>query len=290
MRATNLLAQLTAADVVMDPYPHVVVRDALPEEECAGLIRDWPGDEVIQGGEVGKSNRRYNLRAAQALGSGKVSARWEEFLREHTGAAFGEHLLRVFGPAIGEYAGEFKRRLKGDLGGCRFGLRDRDGIESSDLLLDAQIANNSPVVREATSVRAAHVDLTEKLFIGLYYLRSPEDVDSRGGELLLCRPRVGMKPRMYEREVDAASVDVARRVAYGRNVLVLFLNGPLSIHAVTRREPTPHARRFVNLIGQAAEPLFGVDAYQIPRWRYLSGLLRDRYVSKSEFGFGSQRL
>jgi len=76
----------------------------------------------------------------------------------------------------------------------------------------------------------------------------------------------------------------------GRSVLVLFLNGPESIHAVTRRRPTPHKRRFLNLIGQAPRPLFNVDRYQIPRRKYLARLFQDRYVDQSEFGFGARRL
>ena len=172
---------------------------------------------------------------------------------------------------------------------CRFGVR---GFEtgSEDLVLDAQLSINTPAFRQANPARAAHVDLPQKLFIGLYYLKPPADTGSQGGDLILCRPKSGQPLRMYQREVDAGSLEEFQRIRYGRSVLVLFLNGPRSVHAVSPRQPTPHTRRFLNLIGQAPRPLFDVTQYQMPRWLYLARLFRDRYIDPSEFGFGEQRL
>ena len=116
------------------------------------------------------------------------------------------------------------------------------------------------------------------------------DTGSQGGDLILCRPKSGQPLRMYQREVDAGSLEEFQRIRYGRSVLVLFLNGPRSVHAVSPRQPTPHTRRVLNLIGQAPRPLVDVTQYQMPRWLYLARLFRDRYIDPSEFGFGEQRL
>jgi hypothetical protein len=121
-------------------------------------------------------------------------------------------------------------------------------------------------------------------------LGNANDTGSQGGDLILCRPKSGQPLRMYQREVDAGSLEEFQRIRYGRSVLVLFLNGPRSVHAVSPRQPTPHTRRFLNLIGQAPRPLFDVTQYQMPRWLYLARLFRNRYIDPSEFGFGEQRL
>jgi hypothetical protein len=289
MTASNLLAGISPSDVIADPFPHVVIYDPIPAAESAALIEEWPSDEVIQAGVPAKSNQRFSLPAAKALNCESISPRWRAFLTEQTGHAFGRHLLRIFGGLIPGYLPEFAQRLPASPDQCRFGVR---GFETGgeDLLLDAQLAINTPAVQEVTSVRAAHVDLPEKLFVGLYYLRPPADTDSQGSDLILCRPKSGQSLRMYQREVDAGSLEEFQRIKYGRSVLVLFLNGPRSVHAVTPRHPTPHTRRFLNLIGQAPRPLFNVAPYQMSRWQYLARLFRDRYIDRSEFGFGAQRL
>jgi hypothetical protein len=289
MTVSNLLAGISPSDVVAGPFPHVVIHDPIPASESAALIEDWPSDATIQAGVPPKSNQRFSLPAAKALVGDKVSTLWRAFITEQTGPAFGRHLLRIFGDSIPLYLPDFANLLGGRLDQCRFGVR---GFEKGgeDLLLDAQLAINTPGIRQTTSVRAAHIDLPEKLFVGLYYLRPPADTSSQGGDLILCRAKSGLPLRMYDREVDAGSLEEFQRIRYGRSVLVLFLNGPRSVHAVSPRQPTPHTRRFLNLIGQAPRPLFDVAQYQMPRWQYLSRLFRDRYIDRSEFGFGAQRL
>lgn len=299
MMPSNLLACISPSDVIADPYPHVVIHDPIPASESAALIDDWPSDAIIQAGVQAKSNQRFSLPAAKALTNDKISPQWRAFIAEQTSPAFGHHLLRIFGAFIPSCLPEFATLLGGRpdqccwdqcrLDQCRFGVR---GFETGaeDLVLDAQLSINTPAFRQATSVRAAHVDLPQKLFIGLYYLRPPADTGSEGGDLILCRAKSGQPLRMYQREVDSGSLEEFQRIRYGRSVLVLFLNGPRSVHAVSPRQPTPHTRRFLNLIGQAPRPLFDVTQYQMPRWQYLARLFRDRYIDPSEFGFGAQRL
>ena len=289
MMASNLLAGISPSDVIAAPFPHVVIHNPIPASESAALIDDWPSDAIIQAGVQAKSNQRFSLPAAKALTGDKISPQWRAFTTEQTGPAFGRHLLRIFDASIPSCLPEFATLLGGRLDQCRFGVR---GFEtgSEDLVLDAQLSINTPAFRQANPARAAHVDLPQKLFIGLYYLKPPADTGSQGGDLILCRPKSGQPLQMYQREVDAGSLEEFQRIRYGRSVLVLFLNGPRSVHAVSPRQPTPHTRRFLNLIGQAPRPVFDVTQYQMPRWLYLARLFRDRSIDPSEFGFGEQRL
>lgn len=45
-------------------------------------------------------------------------------------------------------------------------------------------------------------------------------------------------------------------VRYQPNCLVLFINTIDSLHGVTVRQPTPHGRCFMNLVGEVATRLY----------------------------------
>ncbi len=149
-------------------------------------------------------------------------------------------------------------------------MRYVDGYSDHDLLIDARISINTPVTLLPTSVREAHLDLPTKLFVGLFYLRPDDDRDSRGGDLVLCRFRPCARPGFSRFEVDPRSVEDVKVIPYDKNVLVLFLNTARSIHAVTPRFPTPHTRRFVNVIGEVSRPLFDVEGHQQSRAGFLA--------------------
>ena len=79
----------------------------------------------------------------------------------------------------------------------------RQAFADCEVLLDAQVCVNTPVLRAASSVRGPHVDKPNKLFAGLYYLRPPGDTTTVGGELQLYRYP---NPRAH---VDGAELGVS---------------------------------------------------------------------------------
>ena len=131
------------------------------------------------------------------------------------------------------------------------GVRGVDSYETTDVHLDAQISINTPVLQTPNSVREAHLDAPDKLFIGLFYLRTDDD-DSTGGDLEIARwrkePR-GMRGPMAYRKF----VEVVETVPYARNTLILFVNSPNSLHGVTVRSRTKAPRLFMNLVGDVSK-------------------------------------
>jgi hypothetical protein len=119
---------------------------------------------------------------------------------------------------------DLARRVDGDFDRIRSGLRYRDSFDGCDALVDAGISINTPVTTLPTSVRMAHLDLPNKLFVGLYYLRPPHEQEARGGDLELCAYQRGARPRLSRFEVDPGCVETGQTVPYENNVLVLFLN------------------------------------------------------------------
>jgi hypothetical protein len=146
------------------------------------------------------------------------------------------------------------------------GVRGVDSFSDKEVLLDAQISGNTPAT-SIRSVRSTHVDGTQALFAGLFYLRQEND-DSIGGDLEIRRFRPELsdarKPGRFRNAtyVDDKWTEIVKTVKYDRNVLVVLVNGIDSLHGVTPRHPTPHPRLFMNLVADLDPPLF-----HIPSWR-----------------------
>jgi hypothetical protein len=245
--------------VVSEPYPHVVIENAVDDELCLELLEQFPPLEVVaEGADLG-SNSRFSLKAHLARNSEALSPLWKQFVEAHVSPKFLAEMLWTFGQQIRRSYPTFERDYA-PLDSLRLGLRGVDSFENADILLDAQISINTPVTGRPNSVRRAHLDDPAKLFAGLFYLRHPDD-DSTGGDLEICsprrRPRGFRGPLVYNRFVKPVST-----VRYQRGTLVLFLNTPDSLHGVTVRSRTDVPRYFVNLVAEVKEPLFTWDRFQ----------------------------
>ena len=203
------------------------------------------------------------MTAHQALEHPQMPAVWRDLISQHISQEFLDGLMRLFGAQIQRLYPSFEETY-GPVDGLRVGVRGVDSYETSDVHLDAQISINTPVLETPNSVREAHLDAPDKLFIGLFYLRSDDD-NSTGGDLEIARwrkePR-GMRGPMAYRKF----VEVVETVPYARNTLILFVNSPNSLHGVTVRSRTKAPRLFMNLVGDVKAPLFDMNDYQATSW------------------------
>jgi len=254
----TLIDGVGAEDVVAEPFPYLVVRDALPEERCARLISEFPPLDVVSLGRPMGSNRRYSMSAPEALAAPEMPPVWRELIEQHISQEFLDGLMRVFGDHIKRLYPTFEED-HAPLHALRVGVRR---VESdSDVHLDAQISINTPVLEQPNSVRECHLDAPNKLFVGLFYLRT-EDDDSTGGDLEISRWRRDTPRGLRGRMAYRTFTEVIETVPYARNTLILFVNSPLSLHGVTVRSRTKAPRLFLNLLGEVKSPLFTVDGFQ----------------------------
>jgi hypothetical protein len=165
----------------LEPFPHLVLQDALDDALCDRLIEEFPPLESMVGWSPGASNLRLYYRAKTARTDPNLSSLWRELIERHTSQAFLDQVLDLFGPSIQATYPDFEQRY-GELESLRAGLRYSDTFEDADVLLEAQPSANTPVTTEPSSVRRGHLDNPNKLVVGLLYLRHPEDTSS-GGEL-----------------------------------------------------------------------------------------------------------
>jgi hypothetical protein len=243
-----------------DPFPHLVIRDALDAQICDRLVAEFPAMGIIAQGASIASNERFSYPAYQSLDDPNISETWKAFVREHTSGQFLKEVTTRFRDQIHHYHPQFEQTVA-PIDALRPGMRKRDDFLIADVLMDAQICINAPVTADPEPIKAPHIDRPQVLFAGLFYLRHADD-DATGGDLEIFRFKKS-KPHSFEHQfVDYQHVERVRTVKYERNAFVLFLNSPYSVHGVTTRSRTNATRCFANLIGEVKQPLFDLQQYQ----------------------------
>lgn len=269
-RMQTLLDGISPHQILTDPFPHLVVTDVLPEALHQQLLAAYPPLDVLTSGAQFTSNQRFNLMGSEVMHNPAIDPVWREFVQLHVSEVFLRQMVQLFEAPLRERYPNFEKTV-GRLHSLRPGLRMVDNYQKAEVLLDAQLAVNTPVTDFPSSVRRIHVDAPNKLFVGLYYLRHPQD-RSEGGELELCR-FVGSRQRMRKVSIDDQYVKVVKTIPYHSNTLVLFLNCIDALHGVTIRQVTPFPRCFFNLVSEVKCPLYNLDQYQLHWWRRAKAMI-----------------
>jgi hypothetical protein len=232
----------------LEPYPHLVISEALPPEIADALRDQFPTSEEV-GTDDSKNNSRWSYGASEVNNNPRITQLWKQVVRWHTSPEFWREILTIFGSVLDvSMRDPTNRKSLSDQ--ARVGVRGLSTFEKCDVLLEAQISGNTPVT-VSSSVRRTHLDEGNKIFSGLYYLRHPDD-NSLGGDFVIQRwkpwvPNYMKKNLYFEGMSDC--VETVATVPYRHNTLVLLIDSFDALHAVTPRLPTSFPRRFMNLDG-----------------------------------------
>ena len=254
-----------------DPYPHVLIRNAIDEDLYEELERTFPFDKSHP--DYNKNNMRLNIGCEDMLANNTITDHWRNFIEYNSGPEFWKDFSKIFQGAASK---EYKKLNLSKLKLIR-DLRSSSKIkkEGADFSIDCRVAVNTPNRGEkkkrsdqpqANIVRGPHVDKWNALFFGLLYMRAEKD-DSKGGSLNIYKFKKGFRGPKYfgkgkgnapgdSSEVNKDAVEVAKTVEYSRNTFVIGFNSLKAVHGVTPRQITKHPRRFVNFIARYKEPLF----------------------------------
>lgn len=257
----NLLAGISISEVKKDPFPYIVAENVLPQDIYDRLASSYPSMDVITKGEDKGSNKRFDYTIKDIRSGEWKNPLWSEFLEVNASKDFFADFVRLFGDEIDKRYPFIKSKF-GSILSMKHGIRYIDTLEDKDILFDAHISLNTPVITKPTSVRAAHVDGPRKLFGGLFYMRPSYDTSSEGGELLIYKYKDKNKKLFHGQGIDEKYVEVVSKIPYKANTLVIFLNTIDSVHGVTTRQLTPHPRLFVNLVAEVKENLLDIDSIQ----------------------------
>lgn len=262
----SILSRASKADLRLEPYPHLVITDALDPEIYAQLEREFPADEVVLNGRPAKDTW-FDYPACKVVRDERISPLWRQFFEYHTSKDFFADLIALAGdqikvlrPDIEQRAG---RRLEDFAVGMRPGGRGDPLAEGADASMECQFYLN--YTKKPRVVRGPHVDRPSELFAALLYFRRDDD-DSTGADLDVCEAQSGslypnehaVRISTLPAEIDDAAVRTVRTARYAPNTLVLFLNSARSIHAVSPRSPTEVPRRHINFCCDLRFDLFEI--------------------------------
>jgi hypothetical protein len=237
----SILNRARPEDIRRDHFPFIVIENALPEDYFEELVAAFPATEIVTGPGALENNTAYRYPAASVLENPSITPAWKEFFAYHCSDAFFAETMALWGADIERAFSKAAIRLGKPFARMSSGLRhlgrvDNPANQGRDIRMDCQFVINSPV-REVTSVRGPHLDVPEKLYAALLYCRAPGD-ETEGGDLDLFR----LAP---DRQIERFDT-----VRYAANTLLMWINTPLSIHAVTPRGVTDIPRRYINFIGE----------------------------------------
>ena len=234
----SVLGKAKKEDVKTDPFPYLVIENALDDSYYAELEAAYPSDRIIAGTTRMENNTRYQLSAKN---SNILPEIWQGFVEYHTSQSFYDEFISLFGDYL---PNRLSWASRSNVYTRKVGLPKIP----SDLSTDCQIGINSPV-SQASTVKGPHVDNRVELYAGLFYMRTDED-DSRGGSLEIFRPKDPNMKIVHKKEMDLSLLEKTDEVPYQKNTLAMFLCSKHSIHGVSPRSITTHSRRLVNIIAE----------------------------------------
>jgi hypothetical protein len=258
MAGTTLHERLAGATIRREPFPHIVVRDALDPAFYRQLCAGFPPFSRIGWADprmVPRSNAKFELSAAAVMADAAMPQAWRTFAALHSDRAFFDKVVATFDA---HWPAALRQALGGTLAGHTMERLVRSRPRAARIALDARIEINCPVTT-ASSPRGAHLDTANRIYSGLFYLRHPED-DSQGGDLQLFRWRGVPVREGSSYELPAERVDCVVTIPYRPNLLVFFPQGIDALHGVSVRQPTRHLRRYVFITAELADDWLVVPA------------------------------
>lgn len=240
------------ARIDRDPFPYLVVEDALPSALYERLEAAFPSTEYIAETDTFDDNTTYLRTSESSLADPELSDLWRDFIETNTSHAAFEAARAIWGDDIDAYhptlAENFGKPLDAFTTARRSGKGDSPENRRADVMLDCQFGVNTPV-SEVGAPRGPHVDRGAKLFSALLYFRDEKD-ESTGGEYELFRLRRGPFPRRLMKKVPPRYIERVKAVPYRANQIVMWMNTPDAVHAVAPRSVTPHPRRYIAVSGE----------------------------------------
>ena len=228
--------------VQTDPYPHVIIEDALPWDLYEKLEAEFP-EKTLLATDPFDNGICYRLKADKLLSLTFESGLWRDFAEYHTSAEWFNEVNELFKPYM---PGVLHKTFTEDDLGAR-GWAD----ENKNIWTDCQAVIHKPI--EEKSTRTPHIDNPMEMWAGLLYMPYPDD-QSTGGEFQIYSTQSSVQKvdKKAGRQIyDSDLGTVVKTIPYKRNTFVMFANNsPNTVHGVSLRQNATLNRRSVNIIGE----------------------------------------
>jgi len=222
--------------VISDPWPHIIIENALPEEVHNELRDSVPTEQVMKQ-RVRDHHGKRVYKAQEIISDGyPLSNILKEFMEYHLSREFFDKVFDIFEP-WSKNAPIRKEQIK---------LVDRRRADnvSANCYTDFNFAFHPP--ENNVSNRTPHTDNEKEIYAGLLYLKHPED-KSTGGDF--CIHKAGSLKMNKMREY-ASPGPIINSCPYKSNNFVMFWNGIDTQHSVSPRQGAEHPRWSINMIGR----------------------------------------
>ncbi|MBL4690880.1 MAG: 2OG-Fe(II) oxygenase [Rhodospirillales bacterium] len=239
----TVFAKARPEDVRSDPFPHLVIEDALDADLFQALLRTRPP----YNGGADADNRRTAIPAWVIMTTEVFDPAWQDFATLHTRPEITRHVLDLFAGHLADSQPDLSETT-------RFGVQGIDDWQTADVLCDARLEIISQA-RTGGSHRMGHLDAPNRLFSALLYLRAAGDT-STGGGLDLFRWTEGPKGQLDSFELPQSDIERVDTVPYKANTLVVFPNSADALHGSQTRPPTGHDRAYVFITAEIETDLF----------------------------------
>lgn len=223
----DVLSRYTDKHLHKEPFPYIVIPNALPEPEVQALLNEI--SRVESHIDLSRPQGRYAL-VKEDICKVKDVPNFQAFFELHSSPAFKEKVFEIFDPFLKQHLPKLPT----------------NACEKSTSSM--AFVKNVPPKREEYSPRRAHLDNLNDVFAFLYYLR-PETSDIKGGNLQLFKYKDRFRGFDRGQKTDTQflpmkDIEVLSEVPYENNTLVLFLDGIHSIHGVTPLEMGSSSSRY----------------------------------------------
>jgi hypothetical protein len=246
MKNLSVLQNFTPDCLRLEPYPYIVIENALPQDIYEQLSNQYP-ESILNGQTRGFKDFRYYQSQFSA---DHVSPLWQEFVDYHTSKSYKTEVIKALEPGMRiRYPDITDKYL-----GIDVSLRHA-GKARTTAAMEVQFVMNSA---DTSSIRTPHLDQGRELFACLFYMKKPEDVGI-GGDLVIYEKTTKDFQFISGRLAPPDKIKPVESVPYRANTLVIFLNSGDSIHGVSPRQDANVMRRYVNIDCHVAEKLFILD-------------------------------
>ena len=259
----SVLQNAFRAGINYNPFPHIVIKNCLPDEYYKRLEKAYIEDEqltkynLMQPEKNTRVKFRFNEIAYEKV-KWPHSEIWTEFVRYHISEKFFRELVELFGPEFKTLCPHLESKLETTLEQVPVKLHVPDVKysyeESKKIFLDGDIGINT-TSDLTSSVRKDHVDGMQKLFGGLLYFKRTDD-DATGGDLDLSRWKYDQSLTINKStELNKNQIEFVTKVKYEPNTAIFWVNSPGAIHGVTPRGPSKVSRRLVYFSGRVDDKI-----------------------------------
>lgn len=261
----SLLQNFKEENFFLDPFPHIVIENALPEKLYKELADTYP---INRFNHNNQNDIKLTMLSEQIQKDTEIYELWKKFVSFHKSKEFYHQVFDIFSKNILDSNPNFFKS-KGELYSLKIGSKDTD---DADIFPESGIYCNTAVTKRSAVVDI-HTDTPNKFTTALFYMK--DDYDNAGGDLLLHNWKIDL-PFFLKKIVLAKRknflnniikklqflfIGNKKKLKYSSNTFVMYLDSINGIHSVSPREITKNIRKYCFFRLIYKRPLY--DSYSI---------------------------